>query len=262
MEAIKLEKHWLTCRGLKIYAEEFLPQSSAQKGILLLHEGLGSVSLWKEFPARLAQLTNCMVVAYDRPGYGRSSKVQQPRSIYFLQEEADEILPCVVSRFFANRPYLLLGHSDGGTIALAGAGALNPPPVGVVVEAPHVMIEYQTLQGVRQVDAMRRNQEFISRLQKHHGDKTTELLDWWLDVWLRPEATQWNIFDRLPQVNMPLLFIQGTNDDFGTLQQWEEIQTRVKGRAESLIIEGCGHIPHLQAEECVLKAVAEFLKSL
>lgn len=262
MDAIRIEKHWLTCRDLQIYIEKILPKPSAQKGIVLLHEGLGSVSSWKDFPGKLAMATQCMVVAYDRPGYGLSSKVHQPRSLNFLQEEADEILPCVVEKFFNNLPYVLLGHSDGGSIALAGAGLLNPPPIGLVVEAPHVMIEEQTLQGIGRVNALRKNQEFVSRLQKHHGDKTTELLDWWLEVWMRPEAKQWNIFDRLPLIDMPLLFIQGTDDDFGTLQQWEEIHKRVKGRAESLIIEDCGHIPHQQAEDRILSAIAEFLKSL
>ncbi|MDK2908987.1 MAG: hypothetical protein PWR20_554 [Bacteroidales bacterium] len=262
METITIEKKWINCLGFRIYVEVNKTADPPQRGILLLHEGLGSVSRWKDFPQRLALRTQSIVIAYDRPGYGLSSKARLPRSVNFLQEEADEILPCVINEFFTKLPYFLFGHSDGGSIALAAAGHIQPSPSGVIVEAPHVMIEEQTLKGLLQVYSMQNDPEFISRLKKYHEDHTVELLNGWLGVWMKPEAKKWNIFDRLSLIKAPLLFIQGTEDQFGTLQQWEEIRKRTKGPIKSLILEGCGHVPHQQATERVLEAVSDFLRNI
>ncbi|MGC8864454.1 MAG: alpha/beta fold hydrolase [Bacteroidales bacterium] len=263
MEALTKDDHWLKCNDSTIYVHTVSPPAQkTERVILLLHEGLGSVSQWKDFPEVLARETNCRVIAYDRPGYGCSEQVRLPRSLHYLEEEADTILPCVIDEFCRAKPYVLFGHSDGGSIALAAAGHLYPRPIGIIVEAPHVMIEEQTLQGVQQIYFLRDNDDFLSRFQKYHGEKTSTLLKWWTDTWLHPDARSWNIFERLSKIDMPLLFIQGEEDDFGTLQQWEEIYHRVVGRREGVFIPKCGHIPHLQARERVVDAVKHFLKGL
>lgn len=262
MEALIAEDLWLRCNGFTLYVRSLSPSAKAERVILLLHEGLGSVGQWKDFPEHLARQTLSRVIAYDRPGYGRSEQARLPRSLNYLEEEADEILPCVVKELCSAVPYVLLGHSDGGSIALAAARRLNPRPSGIIVEAPHVMIEELTLQGVRQVYAQRDNEAFVARLKKYHGEKTALLLRWWTDTWLHPDARRWNIFDRLSGLDIPLLYIQGEEDDFGTRHQWEEINRRATGRREAFFIPQCGHVPHLQAREKVIEVVKSFLKGL
>lgn len=262
MEALNTEDLWLRCNGLTLYVRWVSPSPKAERVIFLLHEGLGSVEQWKDLPEYLARETHSRVIAYDRPGYGRSEQARLPRSLNYLEEEADVILPCVVNEFGRAAPYVLFGHSDGGSIALAAARRLNPRPAGIIVEAPHVMIEELTLQGVQQVYAQRDNEEFVARLQKYHGDKTSALLHWWTDIWLHPDARSWNIFERLSGLDIPLLFIQGEEDDYGTLQQWEEINRRWTGRREAFFIPQCGHTPHLQAREKMMEAVKSFLRGL
>ncbi len=262
MEAVNKEIVWVNCSGQQIYTEQYIPRDSMRLGLVLLHEGLGAVSLWKDFPRKLALCSQSRVLAYDRPGYGKSSRIALPWELNFLQKEADEILPCIIQTFFNDLPYVLWGHSDGGSIALAAAGVLEPRPKALILEAPHVMIEEQTLKGVLQIHALRNDLDFIYRLTRHHGDKTMELLNGWLGVWMQPQARQWNIFDRLSLIDCPILFIQGSDDDFGTLRQWKEIRNRVKGRTESFILEGCGHIPHQCAEQKVLETAIQFIKTL
>lgn len=224
--------------------------------LILLHEGLGSVSTWKAFPYRLAAVTGRRVVAYSRFGYGRSGPAGLPRRPHYMHAEAEAVLPELLDRLDAERP-VLVGHSDGASISLIHAST-DRPVSAVVALAPHVFVEDCTLDGARAALGAYRNGDLRAGLSRHHAE-VDAAFHGWNDIWLSPEFRDWSIEDRLPGVAAPLLLVQCRDDPYGTLAQIERIERGVPGRAERLVFDRGGHAPQAAHPDCVVDRIAAFV---
>jgi len=232
----KLESRWIG-----------LPPDEAPT-IVFLHEGLGCVAMWRDFPDRVAAATGCGALVYSRAGYGSSEPVSGPRSIRFMHEEA-LLLESIVEEL-ALRDVILYGHSDGASIAIMYAGPVKKR----ILEAPHVFVEPICIESIRRVS---KNARLRERLARYHPPSMFET---WCDVWLTPEFAQWNIEEYLPRITDPVLVIQGDNDEYGTVKQVEAIVTQVRGPATALVLPNCGHSPHVERPDEVMEAVTQFLR--
>jgi pimeloyl-ACP methyl ester carboxylesterase len=235
------------------------PRSADAPTIVLLHEGLGCLGMWRDFPDRLASATGCGALVYSRMGYGASDPVRGMRPIRFMHDEALDVLPAVIERFKLEE-VILFGHSDGASIAVVYAGARRGPVRALVLEAPHVFVEPVCIEGITRIAADYETTRLRERLARHHGLNTDSMFRAWTDVWLRPEFREWNIEEYLPAIECPVLVVQGEDDRYGTLRQVDAVVTRVKGPAESLLLQHCGHSPHSERPEEVLEATARFVR--
>ncbi|HOI74494.1 MAG TPA: alpha/beta hydrolase [Syntrophales bacterium] len=229
--------------------------------ILFLHEGLGSISQWRDFPEILCSRAESVGFVYDRLGHGRSAPLPAPRTVRYLHDEALDVLPAVLDALALDRS-VLVGHSDGGTIALLFAAEYPDRVRGVITEAAHVFVEEETLRGIREAIDLYRTTDLRERMTRHHGDKVDAVFSGWADTWLSAEFRHWNVESFLPRVSCPLLVIQGADDRYGTPAQVDAIVRQAAGPAEALLLPGCGHIPHQQARDRVLPAMARFIGSL
>jgi pimeloyl-ACP methyl ester carboxylesterase len=238
------------------------PGPEAAPTIVLLHEGLGSLGLWRDFPARLAAATGWGVSAYSRFGYGGSDPVALPRSLDYLQREATGVLPRVLEAIGLRRG-ILFGHSDGASIAAIHAGACPDPRLqGVVLMAPHVFTEPMGLAGVAAMRARYMNGDLRARLARHHRDPDVAFHGW-AGAWLDPRFPA--AFDLLPEVRrirLPVLAIQGEVDEYGTPEQLHVIAREAAGPVELLLLPGVGHAPQADAPDVVLAALRGFLVRL
>lgn len=225
--------------------------------IVMLHEGLGSLSLWKDFPARIAAATGSRVLAYSRYGYGRSDPITGPRSVDFMHREALSALPELLDRLAVHEP-VLLGHSDGGSIALIHAAAGERPVRALVALAPHVMVEEVSVTSIAIARRTYLDTDWRAKLARHHAHVDSAFWGW-NDIWLHPDFRSWNIEPLLPRIAIPILAIQGLDDEYGTLEQIRRI---AHGARDALLIElpACGHSPHRDQPEAVLGALCRFLK--
>ena len=227
---------------------------AGRRALVLLHEGLGSVGLWRDFPRALAEATGRRVIAFSRYGHGRSERPPAPRTPAFFHEEALEVLPAVLEQAGAAEP-VLIGHSDGGSIALIHAG--HHPVAGIALMAPHVIVEDVTVAAIREARAAFDSGVLRERMARHHDDAAAAF-NGWCDVWLDPAFRTWNLEAEARRVAAPALLIQGEDDPYGTLDQLDRIQARVRGPVERLVVPG-GHSPHLDAPDQVLAALARWL---
>lgn len=226
--------------------------------LVFLHEGLGSISMWRDFPEALAARTGLPALVYDRFGYGRSDPAPTPWPPGFLRNEATEVLPALLAETGVGRP-LVVGHSDGGTIALMFAAAFPDQPLACITLAAHVVLEARTRAGLAAlVERWQADADFRRRLSRHH-DSADALVRAWLGVWQSHLPAGWNMLDDLARITCPVLAIQGELDEHGTLTQTDEITTRVAGPAEAAILPDCGHVPHLERQEEVLARIAGFI---
>ncbi|MFO7924584.1 MAG: alpha/beta hydrolase [Bacteroidales bacterium] len=229
--------------------------------IVFMHEGLGCMKLWKDFPHMLCGMTGCRGLMYDRYGYGESDKIEEPRENDFLYHEAASVLPELLSKLGITEPVMFFGHSDGGTIALIYA-ALHPGrTAAIVAESSHIFIEPVTLRGIKQAIYAYRNNGLKEKLEKYHGEKTDSMFYSWADVWTSEETAGWSIELILPEITSPVLAIQGEDDNYGTGLQTEAIISGVRGPARIIHIPECGHIPHHEQREMVLRQTAGFFAS-
>ena len=233
-------------------------QGAARGPIVFLHHGFGSISTWKDFPARVAQQVGRNALVYARAGCGYSDPLRAPRASDYLFDEAEVILPQLLDRLGLDR-VVLFGHSDGATISLLFAAAFPDRVVQAVIEAPHVIIEEVTVSGVAEV-ARRYEQDpkFRQRVAQHHRDSDGAFWSW-AQVWLNPAYRSWSMVDRLERVRSPLLLIQGDKDPYGTLKQLDLIEKHVSGPTQRLVLAGCGHDPHLECPDDVTEASRRFL---
>jgi pimeloyl-ACP methyl ester carboxylesterase len=230
--------------------------TAPQDTIVCLHEGLGSVSQWRDWPDRLAAATGRAVLAYSRPGYGASTPLT-PFGPDFLKREAREVLPAVLEALSVKRP-VLYGHSDGATIALLYA-AVRPHQVrALIVESPHVFVEDCTLQSIAALTVPARFADLSRRLARHHADPKG-VLRRWTDAWLSPAFKDWRCDGDLATITCPTLLIQGLADEYGTLAHIDAIASAVMGPVSQLVLATVGHSPHREAAEDVLSAVRSFL---
>ena len=215
-----------------------IPGDGGKPALVLLHEGLGSVGLWRGFPERLAAATNRRTIAFSRYGHGQSDAPPKPRTPAFMHEEALEVLPELLTKLEIDQP-LLVGHSDGASIALIYAA--QHPVTAVVAIAPHVFVEDICLAEIRQTKQTFETTDLRERMARHHRDPDAAFYGW-NDVWLHPEFPQWNIEGELGQIRAPLLLIQGTGDQYGTMAQLDSIEQRAKGPLTRVHLE-CQHSP-------------------
>ncbi len=229
--------------------------------LVFLHEALGSIELWHDFPSAVSEATGCDALIYDRWGHGKSDPLTGRRNLRYVHDEALESLPGVLRESNLD-DVILVGHSDGGSIALIFASEHQKVTRGVISEAAHVFVEETTLEGIREVESTYKATNLLDRLSRYHGDNTEKIFRAWWETWLSPEFKRWNIEDCLPRIKCPILLIQGDDDQYGTKAQVEAIASQVSGPVESLLIPDCAHIPHRQARDIVVQKMTEFIFTL
>ena len=236
-----------------------LPSAHPRPGapaMVFLHEGLGSISMWRDFPQRVADATGCEAVVYSRRGYGRSAVLKEPRAPRYMHDEALAALPELLDRLNLERP-ILFGHSDGASIALIHAGGAQRPLAGVVVMAPHVLVEDVSIRSIGQAKLAYETTNLRDRLARHHDD-VDSVFRGWNDIWLHRDFRAWNIEEYLPSITCPLLAIQGEDDEYGTMDQIERIARQV-GDTDVVRLADCRHSPHKDQPDAVIEAVAAFV---
>jgi pimeloyl-ACP methyl ester carboxylesterase len=240
---------------------EWIEGDAAKPVLVFLHEGLGSIRQWRDFPAKLCAASGHRGLIYDRYGYGQSDVLAEPRrTVRFMHDEALVSLPQLVKTFRLSN-VVLVGHSDGASIALIHAGAGHAVR-GVVAMAPHVFIEPECLSSITKISAEFEKGGLAARLGRYHRDARKTFYGW-ADVWLDPQFKGWDIRkEYLPGVRCPVLAIQGHDDEYGTMAQLDEIERRVGGSCKLLKLQNCGHAPFRDQPEKVTAEVAAFVKSL
>ena len=226
--------------------------------LVFLHEGLGSVAMWRDFPARVAHACGCDAVVYSRHGYGRSAPLEQARGVRYMHDEALVALPDVLRAAAVVRP-VLVGHSDGGSIALIHAGA-GHPVAGLVLLAPHVFVEDVSIASIAAAGRAYEETDLRVRLARYHDDVDSAFRGW-NDVWLHPDFRAWNIEDALPGIRCPVLAIQGADDEYGTMEQVRRIAAAVPD-TDVLELADCRHSPHRDQPEAVIDAITRFVDRL
>lgn len=229
--------------------------------LVLLHEGLGCVELWRDLPKRLADETGLGVVAYSRAGYGRSSTTTLPRPLDYMSIEATTVLGEVLDALGVEKT-ILVGHSDGATIAAIYAGSVSDQRVrGLVLMAPHFFAEEHGLSAIKASIAAYESGDLKTKLAKYHDDPDVAFRGWY-DSWTHPDFASWNVADAIDHWRIPVLAIQGRDDAYGTLDQISEIDDRIYSPLETVIMDDCGHAPHLEKPAETSAAIAEFCTTL
>lgn len=228
--------------------------------IVLLHDSLGCVALWRDFPAALAHASGRTVIAYDRPGFGSSPQRRGNLPVSFVKDES-LVVEALMAALALPR-VVLFGHSVGGGMAVAAAAVLGHRCVAVITESAQAMVEPQTLAGIRDAQEAFKDPAQQARLQKYHGDKADWVLHAWIDTWLSPDFADWNLDAELQRVTCPLLCLHGDNDEFGSAAHPSRLQRMAAGPARMTMLERCGHVPHREQEAVVLEAVTGFLAGL
>jgi pimeloyl-ACP methyl ester carboxylesterase len=225
---------------------------------VFLHEGLGSAGLWRDFPGRVAEAVGRpTTLVYSRLGYGRSAPVALPRPVSYMHDEALEALPSLLDETGIDRP-VLVGHSDGASIALIHAGA-GFPVDALVLLAPHVFVEDRSIAGIEAATVAYEEGDLRRRLARHHDDVDGAFRGW-NDVWLSPSFRSWDITGVLPAITCPVLVVQEQDDPYGTLAQVDAIERGVSGPVERLVLPGTGHSPHLDHPDAVIAAIMSVLR--
>ncbi|GBC61703.1 alpha/beta hydrolase [Desulfonema ishimotonii] len=245
----------------RIRVRRITPPVPKRPALVFLHEGLGNIEIWRDFPDVLCRETGCTGVIYDRRGYGGSDMFPDTWSADYQTLEATRYLPAVLDACGIDRA-LLIGHSDGGTIALIAAATCPERVTGVITEAAHIFNEPVTRAGIREAVTAYETGRLKKRLSRYHGDHTEMIFRRWADRWLSPEFRTWNIDPLLPHVTCPVLAIQGAEDEYGSPAQAEGIVRQVSGPAEIQLVPGCQHIPHLQAQQTVLARMKRFIRNI
>ena len=244
--------------GKNIEAAWHGPLPDRAPTLVLLHEGLGSVAMWKEFPPRLAEQTGYGVLAYSRLGYGQSDPVALPRPLTYMHEEAREVLPTVLEEAGV-RKAILVGHSDGASIATIYAGSRQDFRVrGLVLIAPHFFVEDISVQSIAAVKDAYESGDLRERLGKYHRDVDVAFRGW-NRAWLDPEFRRWRIDEYLPYIRVPILIVQGEDDEYGTAAQIALAEQETYCPLEVLMLAGAGHSPQIDRPEETLAAIGEFV---
>jgi pimeloyl-ACP methyl ester carboxylesterase len=253
-ENLPLLGHFLRVRHLRHSAAA----ADQRPTLVFLHDSLGSIRLWRDFPARLAQALGCHALVYDRRGYGESAAFgPAPRTVRYLEEEALTV-PAVLQAAGVGQ-CVLVGHSDGGTLALLVAAQEPARVAAVVTIGAHVFVEDITLAGIRAAQQQFATTDLPQRLARYHGPRTEPLFRAWTDTWLDPAFRAWNMEHYLPRVQCPVLAVQGEEDEYGTPAQVAAIVGQVCGPAQAALLPGLGHTPHRQNPAEVLRLVTGFL---
>src|SRR5262245_1505707 len=227
--------------------------------IVLLHDALGSAAVWKDFPERLAEETGSNVLVYSRYGHGNSDVLSDERTIDYIHYEGEVVLPELLDKFQISSP-LLLGHSDGASIAITYAGKYHDRVSGLILMAPHVFVEDVTVRGVIDAGVAYRSADLKQKLSRYHCDPDG-IFHAWHNMWIDPNFKDWNIESYLSSICCPSLLIQGEHDGYGTVAQLETIRSHVP-ESEMFLLQGCGHSPYREKPEATLHRIAQFISDL
>lgn len=226
--------------------------------IVFLHDSLGCIRLWRDFPKELGKITRCNVLVYDRQGYGRSLPFgPEKRGQDYLEKEAD-ILIQLLDHCRLDEA-ILFGHSDGGSIALIAAGKYPQRISGIITEGAHIFVEEVTLNGIREAMQLFADTELPHKLSRYHGDKTRDVFRAWTETWTDPAFRSWNIEHFLGRINCPVMIIQGMEDEYGSLEQVDRIAAGVAGYTEKLVPAEARHSPHREVPALVLDRTRAFI---
>ncbi len=238
------------------------PAPEAAPTLVFLHEGLGCLGMWRDVPDELARRTGCGALTYSRAGYGGSDACALPRTVRYMHDEGLEVLPQVLAALDV-RDSILVGHSDGASIAIVYAGGTPAPGLrGLVLEAPHVFAEEIGLASIAAAKQAYATTDLRARLQRHHGANVDVAFNGWADAWTDPAFRDWNLEEYLPGIGVPSLLLQGEADEYGSVAQLEAIDRQTGGACETLLLPDCGHAPHKDRRDDVLDAIARFVAGL
>ncbi len=254
--------NYLTVGGKRLEVAWHGPAPDEAPTLIFLHEGLGCVAMWRDFPQELAAATGCRALVYSRLGYGRSDPCPLPRSVSYMHDEGLEVLPELLT-VAGIREYILIGHSDGGSIALIFAGGTPATSLrGVITEAAHVFCEELSVQSIEAAKDAFQHTNLREKLIKYHGNNVDCAFWGWNGVWLDPEFLHWNLEEYLPRINVPLLVMQGQDDQYGTIAQVEAIARQAGAGAEVVMLPACGHSPHREQRAATFEAMKNFVAEI
>ncbi len=228
--------------------------------LVFLHEGLGSVALWRDFPQAAADVTHRRSLIYSRYGYGQSTVLQEPFTTRYMHDEGSVTLPALLDALEFEAP-ILIGHSDGASIALLHAGMTNRPVSGLILMAPHVFVEDISITAIQEIGRQFAASNLAEKMSRYHRNPERTFRGW-NDIWLHPDFRTWNIEEYLPAVQCPVLIIQGDGDEYGTLDQVRAIENAVSGPCETHILNDCKHSPHRDQRALVLDLINGFVSGL
>jgi len=229
--------------------------------IIFLHDSLGCIKLWRDFPEKIGKLTKCNILVYDRQGYGQSCPfTYSKRDNYYMEKEAD-LLSELLDYWNIDKA-ILFGHSDGGSIALITAGKYPEKIQGVITEGAHIFVEDVTINGIEEAIQLYRKTDLKTKLEKYHGNKTDEMFWAWASTWTTDEFRNWNIEKLLAKIQCRSLIIQGEEDEYGTLKQVKHIISQTKGQSCQMIIPKVKHTPHKEVPEMILEKTSEFINQI
>lgn len=246
--------------NLRIHYKMVGKFSASQPFVVFLHEGLGSIPQWRDFPEKLCHNLDLPFLIYERAGYGKSSAASERREKDFLQHEGCIILPQLLKVLNLSQEHFVFGHSDGATIALYYASTNPEKLLKSVVEAPHVFLEDISRQGIENVEKAFRVGKLAKALDKYHTPHTKNVVLSWTQYWLDQNNAHWNMFASLEKIATPILFIQGQNDNFGTFAQADMIESRTQAAFEKLLLADCGHSPHFEKPSAVIRSTMAFFQ--
>ena len=249
----------IRAQGHELEVQRISAMDAGAPELVFLHEGLGSVSHWKDFPARVAEATGCRVTVYSRYGSGKSDVLSERRAVTYMHEEALHTLPELLTKLGIDDP-ILIGHSDGASIALIYAGA-HDRVRGLVVLAPHVFVEDLSVASIAGAKVKFETTNLREKLARHHREAGRTFWGW-NQIWLDPEFRSWNIEEYLPRITCPILAIQGLDDEYGTMAQVNAIRKQSRGRVEVLALEKCKHSPQRDQPEATLRGIVEFVEKV
>ncbi len=257
MNNIKVEEFLIKTSHGNIYAKKWIPEKINNQGpVVLIHDSLGCVNLWRDFPELLATKLSRCVIAYDRLGFGKSDVCNGSLGFDFIEYEANIFLSCVKPQLSIS-DYILWGHSVGGAMAI-NIAAVDIDCEAVITEAAQAFVEEITILGIKSAKREFLKKGQIEKLEKWHGNKADWVLRAWTDTWLSPEFSQWSLAPCLNKVNCPVLVLHGDKDEFGSKAFPEFIADNVKGKSTMVMLDGCGHVPHKEKISEVLQSVLLF----
>ena len=250
---------YLTAGGVRLETLALGEPAEGEPSLVLLHEGLGCVDMWRGFPWRLHEATGRHVFAYSRQGYGRSDPKPAPWTLDYMHREALDRLPAILEAA-GLKDVVLIGHSDGASIAVIYAGGVRDHlAAGLVLMAPHVFNEPRSVESIAQAASAYRELDLRSRLRRYHGANVDHAFWGWNRAWLDPGFLDWNIEEYLPSIAVPTLVIQGRQDQYGTPAQVEAIRRQAGAPVSCALLPDCRHSPHLDQPEMVLERIRAFL---
>jgi pimeloyl-ACP methyl ester carboxylesterase len=242
--------------GRRIEYERIELASTVRPTLVFLHEGLGSIAMWRDFPGRLAHATGCNAVVYSRYGYGNSEALHEDRPVRYMHDEALVALPQLLDALSLSRP-ILVGHSDGASIALIHAGGAGRALAGLVLMAPHVLVEDVSVASIAAARVAYETTDLRAKLARYHADVDSAFRGW-NRIWLHPDFRQWNIEAYLPRIDCPVLAIQGEDDEYGTMEQLARLERGVRD-LECVALADCRHSPHKDQPAAVIDAITRFV---